>query len=132
LNIFSTQFLYGRDVRAVGAISSDYYITGGSGIGIQITPVLFAVEVILDNITSAENKGTWIDGTNVCIRAFDLSHNFVILIKHLHSIDSHPAHVFHPYKRSKAFGYRYGIHLPTDFKSECSTTYHKEENFTVQ
>jgi len=88
--------------------------------------VLFAVEVILDNITSAENKGTWIDGTNVCIRAFDLSHNFVIHIKHLHSIDSHPAHEFHPYKRNKAFGYRCGIHLPTDFKSECSTTTKKK------
>jgi len=34
LNIVSTQFLYGRDVRAVGVISSDYYITGDSGIGI--------------------------------------------------------------------------------------------------
>lgn len=125
LSIFSTQFLYGWDVRAIDAISSDYYITGGSGIGIQITPVSFAVEVILDNITSAENEGTWIDGTNVCIRAFDLSHNFVIRIRHLHSIDSHPA-ALHPYKRSKAFGYRYGIHLPTDFKSECSTTTKKK------
>jgi len=70
---FSTHF--GMEEWTVSAISYYMHITGQQEIGIKMTLVSFAVEVILDSIT-AENKGTRIDGMdNVCIRVLELSHS---------------------------------------------------------
>jgi len=96
------------------------HITGRHEIGIKMTLVSFAVEVILDSIT-AENKGTRIDGMdNVCIRVFELSHNFVIHVRHLHSIDSCPAYDCHIYTNAAK---PLGVNM--NFAGVCTTSIQK-------